>query len=208
MFAPGPFPNLSWSFLSWWDGADGPDADPALRPIRGAAGGAADRGFAAGTVGPAALRLPRAQPAAAHRPRRAPIGRIRRRGAGGPPRPVQRAALEAAPRRGCRAADRACADRTRAAGERVRGRRGGTRGAPSGGVARREGGVGPGLGSVRPGLRHREPATAPRPRPPVAGRLEATPRRRPAERARVPRGGEPWNSAGRSCLKPRTVRVG
>ena len=30
MVAAAPFPNLSRSFLSWWDGADGPDADPAL----------------------------------------------------------------------------------------------------------------------------------------------------------------------------------
>ena len=29
MVADGPFPNLSPSFLSWWHGADGPDADPA-----------------------------------------------------------------------------------------------------------------------------------------------------------------------------------
>ena len=80
-----------------------------------------------------------------------------------------------------------------AAGGRLRRRRGRARGAASGRVARREGRVGGRLGSVRPRLRRREPAPAPRPRPPVARGLEATPRRRPAERAGVPGSGQPRN---------------
>ena len=191
MVALGAFANLSPIFPKLaGDDTARRDADPALRPVRREAGRTAGRGRVGRGQGPAALRLPRAQPAPPDRPRRAADRRLRRGRDGRPPASAQRAALEAAPCHRARAPSRTSTARARAAGRRIRRCRGCARGAAPGRVACRCRRMGGSVGPRRDRLPRRQQASAPGPRPALVGRMAATPRRRSVARARVPRRGK------------------